>query len=331
MERPGGLPGTARPSLGAGPPPTVLGMDHRAEVRDYLRSRRERLSPEQAGVPLYGGRRRVKGLRRDEIAMLAGISTDYYTRLERGNLTGVSQSVLEALARALQLDEAERSHLFDLADAAQRSGRAGAHDSDRNRRSSARTTVRPGVQRLLESITTPAYVANGRMDLLAANRLGHALFSDAYGRNSSGFNLARYLFLDPRSREFYVHWDTVARDTAASLRTYAGRNPHDQGLMSLVGELSTRSEDFAGWWASHIVKFHRTATKSFHHSVVGELELTGEAVELPGDPGLRMIVYTVEPGSPSEQALAFLSSWSGHGSDAVPSKHATAADRSPQT
>jgi transcriptional regulator with XRE-family HTH domain len=305
-------------------------MDNRAEVRDFLTSRRERLTPEQAGVQFHGGRRRVKGLRRDEVAVLAGMSTDYYTRLERGNLTGVSQSVLEALARALQLDEAERSHLFDLAKAAQTSARGGIRVSGGPRRSSARTAVRPGVQRLLDSITTPAYVANGRMDLLATNRLGRALFSDAYG-DGGGFNLARYLFLDPRSQEFYVEWDTVARDTVASLRTYAGRNPYDGALTHLVGELSTRSDEFAAWWATHIVKFHRTATKSFRHSVIGELELTGEAVELPGDPGMRMIVYTVEPGSPSEQALAFLSSWSGPGSDAVPSKHATAADHSPQT
>jgi transcriptional regulator with XRE-family HTH domain len=305
-------------------------MDNRAEVRDFLTSRRERLSPEQAGVPYHGGRRRVKGLRRDEVAMLAGVSTDYYTRLERGNLTGVSPSVLEALARALQLDEAERSHLFDLASAAQSSGRAGRHGSDGARRSSARTSVRPGVQRLLDSITTPAYVANGRMDILATNRLGQTLFSDAYGKNPGSFNLARYLFLDPRSREFYVQWDTVARDTVASLRTYAGRNPYDRGLTDLVGELSTRSEDFAAWWATHIVKFHRTATKILHHSVVGELELTGEALELPGDPGLRLIVYTVEPGSPSEQALAFLSSWSSREPATDASEQATAVDSSPQ-
>jgi transcriptional regulator with XRE-family HTH domain len=324
------MPGNARPSLGAGPPPTVLGMDNRAEVRDFLTSRRERLSPQQAGVPFHGGRRRVKGLRRDEVALLAGMSTDYYTRLERGNLTGVSQSVLEAVTRALQLDEAERSHLFDLAGAAQSSGRAGGPGSEGPRRSSPRTAVRPGVQRLLDSIATPAYVANGRMDLLATNRLGHALFTDACGKVSGSFNLARYLFLDPRSREFYAEWDTVARDTAASLRTYAGRNPYDRGLRDLVGELSMRSEGFAAWWATHIVTFHRTATKRLRHSVVGELELTGEAVELPGDPGLRMIVYTVEPGSPSEQALAFLSSWSSRGS-ALEASEAPAADRAPQT
>ncbi len=285
-------------------------MDNRAEVRDFLTSRRERLTPEQAGVPSYGGRRRVKGLRREEVAMLAAMSTDYYTRLERGNLTGVSAEVLESLARALQFDEAERAHLFDLAGAASPSGRARGRAADTSRRASARATVREGVHRVLDSLNAPAYVANGRMDVLATNRLGRALFTDAYGEATSGFNLARYLFLDPRSRDFYVEWDTVARDSVASLRAYAGRNPYDRGLTDLVGELSTRSEEFAGWWATHTVKFHRTSTKKLHHSVVGELEVTGEALELPGDPGLRIVVYTVEPASPAEQAIAFLASWS---------------------
>lgn len=292
-------------------------METRAEVRDFLTSRRERLTPEQAGVPSYGGRRRVKGLRREEVAMLAGMSTDYYTRLERGNLTGVSEAVLESLARALQFDEAERAHLFDLAGAASPSRQARGQAADTSRRASARTTVRQGVQRVLDSLNAPAYVANGRMDILATNRLGRALFTDAYGAETSGFNLARYLFLDPRSRDFYVEWDTVARDSVASLRTNAGRNPYDRRLTDLVGELSTRSEEFAGWWATHTVKFHRTSTKKLHHSVVGELEVTGEALELPGDPGLRIVTYTVEPASPSEQALAFLASWSSR----TPSEH----------
>jgi transcriptional regulator with XRE-family HTH domain len=285
-------------------------MDNRAEVRDFLTSRRERLTPEQAGVPAYGGQRRVKGLRREEVAMLAGMSTDYYTRLERGNLTGVSEAVLESLARALQFDEAERAHLFDLAGAASPSGRARGQAADTSRRTSAPTGVRQGVHRILDSINAPAYVANERMDVIATNRLGRALFTDAYGESASAFNLARYLFLDPRSRDFYVEWDTVARDAVASLRTYAGRNPYDRALTDLVGELSTRSEDFAGWWATHAVKFHRTSTKKLHHSVVGDLEVTGEALELPGDPGLRIVTYTVEPASPTEQAIAFLASWS---------------------
>jgi hypothetical protein len=164
------------------------------------------------------------------------------------------------------------------------------------------------VQRLLDIITTPAYVRNGRFDVLASNRMGRALFTDAYS-NAATFNLARYLFLDERSRDFYADWTTVARDSVASLRGEAGRNPYDRSLTDLVGELSTRSTEFRTWWAAHDVKLHRTATKTFHHGVVGELELTGEALQLPGDPGLTLIAYTVESASPAEQALNFLNSW----------------------
>ncbi|GIF45967.1 helix-turn-helix protein [Asanoa ferruginea] len=274
-------------------------MENRDEVRDFLTTRRERLTPEQAGVPLFGGKRRVKGLRREEVAMLAGMSTDYYTRLERGNLSGVSRSVLESLAGALQLDEAERTHLFDLAETA--TGRPA-------RRSASRSGVRQGVQRILDTINAPAYARNGRMDILATNRLGRALFADAI--RGGGFNLARYLFLDPRSQEFYREWQTVAADCVAALRTEAGRNPYDRGLTDLVGELSTRSERFRTWWATHNVKLHFTATKTMHHPIAGDLELTGEALQLPGDPGLTIITYTCEPASPSAEALTFLASWS---------------------
>jgi len=288
--------------------------ENRDAVRDFLTSRRERLSPEQVGVPLFGGRRRVKGLRREEVAILAQVSTDYYTRLERGNLAGVSESVLDSVARALQLDEAERTHLFDLA----RTANERAGSAARSRRTSARRGLRPGVQRLLDAISTPAYVRNGRMDILGLNRMGRALFTNALGADGDvldaatpGFNLARFVFLDARSRDFYRDWETVARDTAASLRSEAGRNPYDGGLTDLVGELSTRSSEFRDWWAAHDVKLHRTATKTFLHGVVGELELTGEALQLPGDTGLTLIAYTVEPHSPSEEALRFLASWSG--------------------
>jgi transcriptional regulator with XRE-family HTH domain len=282
-------------------------MDNRDEVRNFLTTRRERLTPEQAGVPLFGGRRRVKGLRREEVAMLAGMSTDYYTRLERGNLTGVSHSVLDALARALQLDEAERTHLFDLADTANTAQRPAAGRP--SQRSASRAGVRPGVQRILDTIHAPAYVRNGRMDILAINRLGRALFADAI-RGGDGFNLARYLFLDPRSQDFYRQRHTVAADSVAALRTEAGRNPYDRGLTDLVGELSTRSERFRTWWATHNVKLHYTATKTMHHAIAGDLELTGEALHLLGDGGLTIITYTCEPASPTAQALAFLASWS---------------------
>jgi transcriptional regulator with XRE-family HTH domain len=281
-------------------------MGNRDEVRDFLTTRRERLTPQQAGVTFFGGRRRVKGLRREEVAILAGMSTDYYTRLERGNLTGVSPSVLDALARALQLDEAERTHLFNLAETANTSAPTAA---GRRKPPASRTAVRQGVQRILDTIHAPAYARNGRMDVLAANRLGRALFADAHGGNAT-FNLARYLFLDPRSQDFYPDWETVAADSVAALRAEAGRNPYDRGLTDLIGELSTRSEPFRTWWAAHRVKLHTTATKRMHHAVAGDLELTGEALHLPGDPGLTIITYTYEPASSTEEALAFLASWS---------------------
>lgn len=276
-------------------------MDNRTEVRDFLTSRRARITPERAGLPLYGTNRRVAGLRREEVALLAGVSTDYYTRLERGNLTGVSESVLEALSGALQLDESERTHLFDLARASNTSGR--------QRRTGAKQHVRPGVQRILDSIDAPAYVRNNRLDLLGVNRLGRALLSDLFTHDTSRPNLARYLFLDRRSQDFYIEWAAVAKDVVASLRIEAGRNPYDRGLTDLIGELSTRSEEFRTWWASHNVRLHRTSTKRMHHPVAGELELTGEALELPGDTGLTLITYTVEPATSSAQALQFLSNW----------------------
>ena len=287
-------------------------MDNRGEVRDFLTSRRARITPERAGLPLFGTNRRVTGLRREEVAMLAGVSTDYYTRLERGNLTGVSESVLEALAAALQLDESERTHLLDLARA--------ANSGTRQRRTGPKQHVREGLQRILDTIGAPAYVRNNRLDLLAVNRLGRALLADLYpaeGDSSPSSasvatarpNLARYMFLDDRSRDFYVEWTSVAKDTVAALRIEAGRNPYDRGLTDLVGELSTRSEEFRTWWASHNVRLHRTSTKQMHHPVVGDLELTGEALVLPGDTGLTIITYTVEPLSASAQALDFLASW----------------------
>jgi len=303
-------------------------LDNRDEVRDFLTSRRDRLTPDQAGVPLFGARRRVKGLRREEVAMLAGISTDYYTRLERRDLSGVSDSVLDALARALRLDAAERAHLFDLAATASGPGRTGRSASGSSGRGQPRRypsppRVREGVLRVLDSISAPAYVRNSRMDVLAANRLGRALFADVYAEGAAGFNLARYLFLDPRSRDFYTQWDVVARDSVAALRIEAGRNPYDRGLTGLVGELSTRSEEFRGWWAAHNVKFHTTAAKTLRHPAVGELELTGEALTLPGDHGLTIITYTVEPHSASEQALNFLASWSAQASTANPRESET--------
>ncbi|ACQ82360.1 helix-turn-helix domain protein [Beutenbergia cavernae DSM 12333] len=286
-------------------------MDLKAATREFLASRRARLTPDRAGLPAYGGNRRVPGLRREEVAMLAGVSVDYYTRLERGNLGGVSESVLEALAEALQLDDAERGHLFDLARAANTSGAA----RSRARRTPS-GTLRPAVQRILDAMEgVPAFVRNGRLDVLGANLLGRALYAPMYSSPAQAggqpMNTARFHFLDPEAAERF--WGDrsrrIAHDAVAILRAEAGRNPYDKGLTSLVGELSTRSEDFRTMWASHDVRYHRTGTKVFHHPAVGRLELDYEALELPADTGLQMNVYTAAPGSASEDGLKLLASW----------------------
>ena len=277
-------------------------MDSRQEIRDFLTSRRAKITPEQAGLPAYGGdNRRVPGLRREEVALLAGVSVDYYTRLERGNARGVSDGVLENLARALRLGEAERAHLFDLAHAAITTARP---------RRPAKQQVRPSVQRILDAMTTvPAHVRNERFDTLAANRLSRALFSPLFQSQPMPVNHARFIFLDPRSPEFYGDWDRVANDTVAALRSTAGRDPYDKALSDLVGELSTRSEIFRTRWAAHNVRFHRTGVKQFHHPVVGDLTLSFESLELAADTGLTISAYSAEPGSPSEDALNLLASW----------------------
>jgi transcriptional regulator with XRE-family HTH domain len=278
-------------------------MDTKREFREFLTSRRARITPEQAGLRTHGDTRRVPGLRREEVALLAGVSVDYYIRLERGNANGVSESVLTSLARALQLDEAERAHLFDLARAAQTATPA-------RRRSSTKQRVRPSVQRILDAMTAaPAFVRNGRMDILAANRLGYALYSEmGVGPDRPG-NTARFLFLDPRAPGFYVDWDAVTNDAVAILRSEAGRDPYDRDLSDLVGELSTQSEAFRTRWAAHNVRFHDRGSKRFHHPVVGDLTLTFETMELSADTGLTMFAYTAEPGSRSAASLNLLASW----------------------
>ncbi len=278
-------------------------MDADNDIRDFLTSRRGKITPQQAGLPDYGGRRRVTGLRREEVSMLAGISVEYYTRLERGNANGVSEDVLEGIARALQLDEAERAHLFDLVRASNTTRPA--------RRRPTQERVRPTVQRILDAMPeVPAYVRNGRLDILAANTLGRALYAPAFEDPVRPANVARFVYLNPRASEFFVDWDTVANDAVAILRAEAGRDPHDRRLSDLIGELSTRSEEFRVRWAAHNVKFHRTGEKRLHHPVVGDLTLAFEAFELSGDSGQRVNVYTAEPGSSSHGALSLLASWS---------------------
>jgi transcriptional regulator with XRE-family HTH domain len=295
--------GTGRTSHPAAVPTYVGCVDNRNEIREFLATRRAKISPDQAGLPAYGGNRRVPGLRREEVALLAGVSVDYYTRLERGNLTGASDSVVEALARALQLDDAERAHLFDLARAANAGG------SIRRRRPTPQR-VRPGVQRVLDAITgAPAWIRNGRADVLTTNRLGRALYAPVFDDLSRPANTARFAFLDPRATAFYVDWERTADDMVGVLRAEAGRNPYDRGLTDLVGELSTRSEAFRTRWAAHNVHFHRTGFKQLHHPVVGDLDLTYEAMELISDPGLTLLVYTAEQNSPTQDALNLLASW----------------------
>jgi transcriptional regulator with XRE-family HTH domain len=280
----------------------VEGVDNRNEIREFLASRRARVSPDQAGLPAYGGNRRVPGLRREEVAMLAGVSVDYYIRLEWGNLGGVSESVLEALARALQLDEAERGHLFDLSRAAGATARPSRRPQQQR--------VRPTVQRILDALSdAPAYVRNGRRDILAANRLGRALYSELYADPVRPVNVARFVFLSPRARDFFLDWEGSANGLVANLRTEAGRNPYDRALSDLVGELSTRSEEFRTLSAAHNVRYHHTGLKDIHHPVVGDLHLTFESLDLPADAGLSLVVYGTEPGSASQDALRLLASW----------------------
>lgn len=278
-------------------------MDARKDIREFLSSRRAKLTPDQAGLPAYGTNRRVKGLRREEVALLAGISAEYYVRLERGNLRGASEGVLDAIARALQLDEAERVHLFDLART-----QSAAPSPTRRRPNQAR--VRPVVQRILDSLVdTPAFVRNGRLDVLAANRLGEAFYGPQYDDPVRPVNSARFVFLDPRASGYFLDWDTIADDAVGILRAEAGRDPYDRRLSDLIGELSTRSEAFRRRWAAHNVNLHRTGRKRFHHPVVGDLTLDFESLDLPGDPGQKLLVYSAEPGSPSQEALQLLASW----------------------
>lgn len=297
-------------------------MDSRSDIREFLTSRRAKITPEQAGLPAYAVRRRVAGLRREEAALLAGISVEYYTRLERGNTGGVSEDVLEGVARALQLDEAERTHLVHLVRAA---------DTNRSpRRRPTQDRVRPPVQRILDALDVPAHVRNARMDILAANRLGAALYADLLADPISPANIARFTFLDPRAVELYDGWESIANDSVAILRAEAGRDPYDRRLSDLVGELSTRSDEFRRRWAAHDVKLHRSGTKRLHHPVVGALTLDAEALDLAGDAGQRLVVYTAEPGSPSQEALHLLASWAAT-SDARPLVEAGDAGSPPVT
>ena len=292
-------------------------MDAPSELSQFLTSRRAKVTPEQAGLPSWG-QRRVPGLRREEVASLAGVSVEYYKRLERGNASGASDAVLDALADALRLDDAERAHLFDLA-------RAASPITTRRRQRRAQQRVRPVVQRILDRIDAPATVSNMRGDYLAANQLGRALYAPLFESREQPPNSGRFTFLDPAAQTFFVDWEKAAKDLVATLRSMAGRNPYDRALSDLVGELSTRSDAFRTWWAAHNVRYHQTGTKRLHHPVGGDLELNYEVMELSADDGLRLAIFTAEPGSRSEEGLNLLASWAAT-PDHLPDEHPAADD-----
>lgn len=279
-------------------------MDHNAELKEFLRTRRARLRVDDVEIGGTSRVRRVPGLRREEVAHLAGVSVDYYSRLEQGRHLNVSDEVLDAVARALRLDEVERSYLFQIARTNTRRAR---------RRPAPVQRVRPGIRRVLETLddVTPAFVFGRRMDMLAANRLARALIGDFEALPPRERNLLRFTFLDESARELYTDWEEVARDNVAILRLDAGRHPDDPLLTELVGELAVKSEEFRRWWADHNVRERTHGTKRYHHPLVGDLTVNYESVAVLGDPDQTLCIYTAEPGSPSETALRLLANWTG--------------------
>ncbi len=279
-------------------------MDHRRQIQEFLASRRARISPQSVGLPVAGRKRRVPGLRREEVAALAGLSVDYYIRLERGALTNASDSVVHAIARALQLDETEQAHLIDLA----RAGHAAATPSRPRRTPPA--AIAPQLQTVLDALVgVPALVRSPTLDVVAANPLARALYSVIYTDVRTAPNLARFTFLDPQAERFWRDWDRVADDLTAHLRAAAGATPYDRNLTDLIGELSTRSDIFRRLWARHDVRAYGRGTKHFHHPVVGDLDLRYDLLEPAAEPGLTMITYTAEPGTTSHDNLTLLASW----------------------
>ncbi|WP_137844234.1 helix-turn-helix transcriptional regulator [Microbacterium sp. 2FI] len=277
-------------------------MDTRHEVQEFLTALRGRISPEKAGLTTFGGERRVPGLRREEVAQLAGVSTAYYTRMERGDLGGVSDSVLYALVNALQLNDAESEHLFDLA--------RNATGTRRPSRSKPVARLSRQLAQLIETMRDVPAVALSKLgDPLGSNTLGRALFPHLFPTDAPPVNTARYLFLDPRSRDFYPDWDTVARESVSAMRLLAGHDPSDRQLAALVGELATRSTEFRTWWGSHTVRTHTTGTKRINHPIVGDMTLSYQTLTTQSAPDIRLATYLAEIGSPSADALDLLRSW----------------------
>ncbi len=277
-------------------------MDQRTELSEFLRSRRARLRPADVGLPDYGGRRRVPGLRREELAQLAGVSTAYYVRLEQGHGESVSAAVLDAIARALRLDAAEHEHLRRLTRPVRR--RAGRGPAVRPQQ------VRPELQQLLDAMEgVPAYVLGRRLDVLAWNRLGNAVVGDIAALPPEQRNMAWQVFLDPAARELYLDWESKATDLVGMLRLDAGRDPDDPRLASLIGELSVKSEDFRRLWAAHDVRDKGHGVKELHHPVVGRLTLRYETFRPAGDPDQVLVAYHADPQSSSAESLRLLASW----------------------
>ena len=291
------------------------------EISGFLTSRRARISPEQAGVPVFAGNRRVPGLRREEVAHLAGVSTDYYSKLERGNTRGASLEVLDSIARALQLDDTEREHLMNLVEIT-------ASPQRRKSRPKSRTVVAPETQAVLDAITVPALVQNARLDFVAVNRLGAALYGLHYPVKSGPlFNAARFQFLDSRAQDFFIDFERAKRNAVALLHQAAGRDPFDEELIRLVGQLSTQSPEFRALWASHDVIRYQRGIKRYRHPDVGDLAFGYESFNLTTEPGLTMLVYTIEPHSPTAGRMTLLGAWAqtpvtAYSTDADPAMHA---------
>jgi len=275
----------------------------RAAVREFLTTRRARVTPTEAGLPPQGTRRRVKGLRREEVALLAGVSPEYYVRLERGQATGPSAGVVNAVADALRLDDDERAHLDRLLAALTPTAR-------KRNRGAAKHLVTPGIRVLLDSVEhLPAVVFNGRFDILAVNPPAYALLAPIYDLPGQP-NCARFLFLDePRARDLFPEWERITADTVAMLRIEAGRHPDDPDLTELIGQLATRSTAFRTRWATNDVRIHRAGTKTFRHPLIGEISLPYETLRIDAASSQILTVYTPQPGSPEADAIRLLTSW----------------------
>jgi len=299
-------------------------MDNRDDLSQFLVSRRARLSLEQVGLPDFGGRRRVPGLRREEVALLAGMSSEYYKRLERGNAKGASEAVIDGVSRALQLDEAEHSHLLELI----RAANTGVHPA--RRRLTGKAQISATVQQTLDAMSTvPVYVQNGRLDAVATNRLGRALFSEMFEDSRQPVNAARFAFLDARAQTFYRDWESNTRQIVALLRVEAGRSPFDRKLSDLVGELSTRSDLFRKLWGAHDVRQHRSGIKSVHHPIVGDLDLDYLGLDLAYGQALQMLVFSAEPGSASHDGLQLLANWAATNTAEIQANNESATKQTP--